>query len=207
MAREQSAELTLQNRDEQRPSHERAVDVDHRVRGFFTSATHARRFAHSVRRLRSYESTREVRGRALPDPARHRRGGCVGARAGLGSSPRHPGATVDSGARGVAKDGIGVSDPGAEPLGRRSLDRRPRVPRDDLDPSSRRQLHDPAGSEPVHRGELPTRVRLLIRDRDARFTRSFDSVFGSEGAGVILPLSAHTKRVLAQGGMRSPFPG
>jgi putative transposase len=33
---------------------------------------------------------------------------------------------------------------------------------------------------------VPTGVGHLIRDRDARFTRSFDSVFGSEGARVIL---------------------
>jgi transposase InsO family protein len=35
-------------------------------------------------------------------------------------------------------------------------------------------------------GQLPTAVRFLIRDRDSKFTRSFDAVFGSEGARVIL---------------------
>jgi hypothetical protein len=35
-------------------------------------------------------------------------------------------------------------------------------------------------------GELPTAVRFLIRDRDSKYTRSFDAVFGSEGARVIL---------------------
>jgi putative transposase len=35
-------------------------------------------------------------------------------------------------------------------------------------------------------GEPPTAVRFLIRDRDSKFTRSFDAVFGSEGARVIL---------------------
>ncbi len=35
-------------------------------------------------------------------------------------------------------------------------------------------------------GELPAGVGYLIRDRDAKFTRSFDAVFGSEGTRVIL---------------------
>jgi putative transposase len=35
-------------------------------------------------------------------------------------------------------------------------------------------------------GELPAGVRYLIRDRDSKFTRSFDAVFGSEDARVIL---------------------
>jgi putative transposase len=61
-----------------------------------------------------------------------------------------------------------------------------RVPRDDLDPQPRRRLHHPAGSEPLRGGRAATGVRHLIRDRDAKFTRSFDSVFGSEGARIIL---------------------
>jgi hypothetical protein len=36
-------------------------------------------------------------------------------------------------------------------------------------------------------GELPTGVRHLIRNQDAKFTRSFDDVSASEGARVILP--------------------
>jgi len=35
-------------------------------------------------------------------------------------------------------------------------------------------------------GELPTAVGFLIRDRDSKYTRSFDAVFGSDGARVIL---------------------
>jgi transposase InsO family protein len=35
-------------------------------------------------------------------------------------------------------------------------------------------------------GELPTAARFLIRDRDSKYTRSFDAVFGSDGARVIL---------------------
>jgi len=45
-------------------------------------------------------------------------------------------------------------------------------------------------------GERGRRLRYLLRDRDAKFCRSFDAVFGSEGAEIIrTPVQAPTANV------------
>jgi putative transposase len=48
-------------------------------------------------------------------------------------------------------------------------------------------------------GERGRRLRYLLRDRDAKFCRSFDAVFGSEGAEIIrTPVQAPTANAYAE---------
>lgn len=53
-------------------------------------------------------------------------------------------------------------------------------------------------------GELPAGVRYLIRDRDSKFTRSFEAVFESEGSRVILsPVRAPKANAFAERWVRT----
>jgi putative transposase len=52
--------------------------------------------------------------------------------------------------------------------------------------------------------ERGQQLLFLIRDRDARFTRSFDNVFGSEGAQVLLtPVQAPNANAYAERWIRT----
>jgi hypothetical protein len=49
------------------------------------------------------------------------------------------------------------------------------------------------------RGDQGRQVRFLLRDRDAKFTRSFDDVFRSEGAEVLrTPVQAPNANAYAE---------
>ena len=53
-------------------------------------------------------------------------------------------------------------------------------------------------------GERGPRVHFVIRDRDARFCRGFDDVFGSEGAQVLVtPLQAPNANAYAERWVRT----
>jgi putative transposase len=48
-------------------------------------------------------------------------------------------------------------------------------------------------------GERGRRVRFLVRDRDARFPRAFDDVFGSDGGEVLItPVQAPNANASAE---------
>ena len=49
-----------------------------------------------------------------------------------------------------------------------------------------RRLGHPAGRNLLRLEDQGRRVRFLVRDRDAKFCRGFDDVFGSEGAQVLV---------------------
>ncbi len=116
------------------------------------------------------------------------------ARAGLGPAPRRDGPSWSEFLRAQAQ-GILATDfftvetvVPSNPL--RALLHRGRYEkalRDAVDPQPRCRVRDPAGNlvafDIDERDEL---VRFLIRDRDSKYTRSFDEVFRSEGARLIL---------------------
>jgi putative transposase len=58
----------------------------------------------------------------------------------------------------------------------------------------------PAGAQPIAgHGERGRRLGFLVRDRDARFTRAFDDLFGSDDADVLItPLQAPNTNAYAE---------
>jgi hypothetical protein len=73
------------------------------------------------------------------------------------------------------------------------------------DGQPRRRLGHPAGPQPpAAAGPAGRQLRFLVRDHDAKFSRSFDDVFCSEGAQVLMtPVQAPTVNAYAERWVRT----